>query len=122
MHEELRAEAAARGDRHHLQLARRDLERRGDQPVEVREVHRVRVDRHDARAGVVLADRAVRVHRHAGRARPAQLRLHRARRLGERLVDVPEREPALVRDVRPELLVHERRALGLGVERVDDRR
>ncbi len=62
----------------------------GDQPQEVREVHRVGVDRHHARAGVVVADRAVGLHRHAGGARPVELRLHAARRVRERLVDLAE--------------------------------
>ncbi len=73
VHEELRAEAAACGDGHESELARRDLQRAGDQPEEVREVHRVGVDRDDARARVVVADRAVRVHRHPRRARPVEL-------------------------------------------------
>ena len=100
-------------------LLRRDLQRPGDQPVEVREVHRVGVDRHDAGARVVVADRAVRVHRHAGRARPAQLRLHLPRRLLEGAVDLAEGERARVGDVRLQLLVHERRAVLPRLERVE---
>ena len=68
---------------------------------------------------VVVADGAVRVHRHAGRARPAQLRLHLPRRLRERLVDLAEGERARVGDVRAELLVHERRAVLPRLERVE---
>ncbi len=111
VHEELRAEAAAGRHRHEAQLARRDLQRHRVQPQEVREVHRVAVDREHAGAAVVVGDRAVRVHRHAGRARPVELGLHGAVGLGEGLVDLAERERALVGDVRAHLLVHERAAL-----------
>ena len=119
VHEELRAEAAACRDGHEAELAGGDLERARDQPEEVGEVHRVGMDRDDARAGVVIADRAVRVHRHPGRARPVQLRRHRPVGLLERPVDLAEGERALVRGVRPECLVHERRSVLAGRDRVE---
>ena len=100
-------------------LLGRDLQRGRDQPEEVGEVHRVGVDRDDARARVVVADRAVRVHRHPRRARPVELGGDGAVGVLERLVDLTEGEGALVGRVRAERLVDERRAVlarGNGVE------
>ncbi len=54
-----------------------------------------------------------------GRARPVELGLHRAIGFGEGLVDLAERERALVGDVRSHLLVHERAALLARLERIE---
>ncbi len=90
------------------------------QPQEVREVHRVAVDRDDAGAAVVVADRAVRVHRHRRSSAASSSSACTVRSASrERPVDLAERERALVGDVRPQRLVHERRALLARRERVE---
>ena len=69
------------------------------------------MDRHDAGAGVVVADGAVRVHRHARRAGPVELGSDGAVGVLECPVDLPEGERALVGGVGSERLVDERGAL-----------
>ncbi len=120
--EELRAEAPTRRQRPDVQLVGRDLQRARHHEQVAGERQRVRVD-HELAGGLVeVRDGADGLQRLAAGAVPAQPVGDDQVGRGEVALDVAEVEAALVGQVRPERLVHQRGTVGEGVHRVDEHR
>ena len=103
----LRAEAASRRVRDHVQLVPLQAEDAREQEVVVRQGDRVRVDREDARRGVVVGERRDCLERLAARAAPVEAVLDHVVGLAERALDIAERKGRVQRDVGAERLVDE---------------